>query len=376
MTRNWNRERWRRLYLNESLHKASWALLARALEPYLVKRALDSGWLARSAVDLLEALRPRDEERDLAEAALNTLFDDGFLLETPDGVYVANLPEAQGDSVPEPPPSQVTAPAPPTPPRSRKGRWANTTPEERSEQARRAAKARWGRTDDAPSTHAPTHGDALVDASGDACPDASGDASRGRAVSGQVFVTEELSQPDQPTSRRSQTHARVASAAAAGDALTHDASPRGGLHRSLRAALLLPVQERAKRLLDERHLAEWYRPQDWPELQRFALHFGTAMGWTPPRFPSASKTVMNLVELLATFTPEELDLAVAAAPSDSWFNSDRKGYGSLTVESVGRLLNPDHGPRKAANARGTTRQPNQGLTGWEDEEEDVGAHAR
>src|SRR5690606_2015020 len=83
--RDWSRERWRKLYLVESLHKNSWPLMARALEAYLVKRARDDGFLARTPDELLSALNPTSIERGDTQEAIHVLLDDGFLDVRPEG---------------------------------------------------------------------------------------------------------------------------------------------------------------------------------------------------------------------------------------------------------------------------------------------------
>lgn len=122
--------------------------------------------------------------------------------------------------------------------------------------------------------------------------------------------------------------------------------------RGLMDALQLPIRTRAQHVLDKRHLAEWSCPHQWPEVVQLAESFSTAMGWHSPRLTGPSATVLKLVELLAAFTEDELERATHAAPNDDFLNTGRKGLGSLSVEVVGRLLNPDRGPRKAG-----ARQP-------------------
>jgi len=215
----------------------------------------------------------------------------------------------------------------------------------------------------ASATHEPTHLDASSDASGQRI----GDASAARAVSGQDNLTDKVSKPDKPDSQSDERSPRDACATHAGDA-SHDAPRRieetdasdasaPSSHARARFwclddALALPVRERAQRLLDEPHLAQWVEPHRWPELVDFATRISAALGWHSPRLTSASPTVMRLVDVLASFTAAELERAIKAAPSDTWLTTGRKGLGSLTGEVVGRLLNPS---RRAPSS--SVRQP-------------------
>src|SRR5262245_31438726 len=93
---NWSRERWRRLYLREPLEQEAWPWYARGLRNLLIQRAQDDGFVARSAAKLRDVLRG-DAQLD---EAVDLMLDDGFLIETEDGLYVRNLPAAQRDDEP------------------------------------------------------------------------------------------------------------------------------------------------------------------------------------------------------------------------------------------------------------------------------------
>jgi hypothetical protein len=232
VSRNLSRERYRRLYLFESLHKNTWTVMARALESYLVKRAEDDGRLARDTDELIAALKPSPDEHAIVSAAVELLLEDEFLVERPSGIFVRNLRVAQGDEVPAPK-NQVTPKPEAQPPAS--PRWSNSSKNDRSAAAKRAAEARWGTkpahagdasdacdvaSGDASASHRTSHGDACDVASGDA----SDVASSGRAVSGQGNVTEEVFNPTTPPTNARATHAHDASASHASDASSHDAS--------------------------------------------------------------------------------------------------------------------------------------------------------
>lgn len=103
---NWSRERWRKLYVREPLEQQAWGWAARGLRDLLIRVAEDDGRVARSRERLRQALHVASAD-DLFASCLEDLLDDGFLVEDASGVYVRNLPVAQGDeraleSEPEP----------------------------------------------------------------------------------------------------------------------------------------------------------------------------------------------------------------------------------------------------------------------------------
>jgi hypothetical protein len=103
MSRNWSRERWRKLYLRESAEqRGSWPLMARGVRDYLIRVAEDDGRVVSrgGAARLLDVLGAQPTaERELAAHAIALLLEDGFLVEGEDGaIYVSNLPKAQGDN--------------------------------------------------------------------------------------------------------------------------------------------------------------------------------------------------------------------------------------------------------------------------------------
>lgn len=135
--------------------------------------------------------------------------------------------------------------------------------------------------------------------------------------------------------------------------------------QSLRDALKVPIRQRALALVRDPHSANWLRPNEWPEVLDLAKRFSSALGWHNPEGKLTRPTqtaVTKLVELLSAFDADELDKAIAAAPSDPWLNDGRKGLGSLSCEVVGRLLNPN---RERPAGKGRTPQSNHGLTGLE-----------
>lgn len=132
--------------------------------------------------------------------------------------------------------------------------------------------------------------------------------------------------------------------------------------RNLAQALEVPVRQRAQMVLDEPELASWVEPHKWPELLDLAKRFSAALGWHEPRLTSATHAaVRKLVDVLSAFDAEELDRAVAAAPTDDWLNDGSKGLSSLSAEVVGRLLNASRSPSRG-RPRGARPpvQPNHG----------------
>lgn len=104
--------------------------------------------------------------------------------------------------------------------------------------------------------------------------------------------------------------------------------------------LQMPIRQRAQKLLEREHEAQWLEPHRWPEVQDLATRFARALKWTDPRMGATTSAVLGLVRLLAEFDGAELDRAILAAPGDPWLTSGRKGLGSLSVEVVSRLLTP------------------------------------
>lgn len=218
---DWERTRWRKLYLREPKDQEIWAWQTRGLRDLLIRIAEDDGRVGRDVDALRRLLRAGDE----LDVHVQELLADGFLEQRGDGVFVRNLPEAQ---------------TPATPPRSvAGGRWAGTTAEERIAAARRASEARWGRRADAshastdasphPSPHASPHASMRRDASthSDASVDASVTHAPPRAVSEYLDPSESLPDPEDkirkdPERAREPTHRKSSDAThASSHALTH-----------------------------------------------------------------------------------------------------------------------------------------------------------
>jgi hypothetical protein len=252
----WSRERWRKLYLREPKDQEIWDWRARGLRDLLIRIAEDDGRIARDVAALRRLLRAGDE----LDEHVKTLLEDGFLVLENGALYVRNLPEAQSQTEPTsrgPRPTRATG--------SGAGRWANTTPEERSAAARRASEGRWGRrkgdaSDDGPpdaSSH--MRSDASTD--DDASSDASGDACSPRAVSGFVDPSESFPEEEKRQEKKREEPAREhASNVASINGSTDDAST----HRRIddfdgspdETICPLDLVDRAERAGVFRHLAE------------------------------------------------------------------------------------------------------------------------
>ena len=126
---------------------------------------------------------------------------------------------------------------------------------------------------------------------------------------------------------------------------------------SLDKALRVPVQDRARLAVEfcaqDSTLATWCHPEKWPEVIDLAVRFAAALGGVPPRLGkyNTDKGAQALVALLATFSAEELDRAIAKAPEDKFVRG--RGFSVLSVEVVRQLL---QGGRAEAPARSGTRQ--------------------
>lgn len=156
-SRDWSRERWRRLYVREPLEQRAWGLFARGLRDYFIRLAEDDGYLASDVPALLKALNPRDEECDLTAGAIQFLLEDGFLV-SEDGIRVRNLPAAQGDTI-EPPAAEQ-----PTDGQPSSGKRPRTSSAERQRRYRERVQGRNGASR---SPSPPITRDAFGDVSGD-----------------------------------------------------------------------------------------------------------------------------------------------------------------------------------------------------------------
>jgi hypothetical protein len=271
--KDWSKERWRRLYLRESAEQRGlWCVTTRGLRDYLIRIAEDDGQIVSSGgiSAAIEAIGTKDRERELIEISFELLLVDGFIrLDEAGGVFVVRLPEAQSNEPITARPRVSTTPGigPTLIEKPRSGRWANTTPEQRSEAARLAALARHGRkgdaAGDAESTQPVTQGDAENDAAGDAA----GDAGSPRAVSGQNQASGGLEESQrEKTEERDQTHART-QGDAQGDAseVTHHVSAsHEGISLQAAAALWLTNPQEAQCAAPSPHL--------WPVVLAVAAH--------------------------------------------------------------------------------------------------------
>lgn len=293
MVTDWGRERWRKLYLREPVDQELMAWQARGLRDLLIRLADDDGRVARDVAALTLRLRAGHELAPHVDA----LIEDGFLVAQEGGLYVRNLPRAQRSAA-----ARGQQDGAPTPPRATGGgRWANTTPEQRAEAARKAASGRWG----------PRPGDASGDASPDASThmrhdasthqgDASGDAFSPRAVSGSLDPSQSVEEEEKREEERESARAGYASGNASGDASTHDAST----HRRdpLRASFGSP------------------HPDDLWAFEQWQKTFGK----TGSEF-SGRRCVALLERRRAGMTWRDVLDALAGAKADGWVNGTKDG---------------------------------------------------
>jgi hypothetical protein len=329
---DWSRERWRKLYLREPKDQEIWQWETRGLRDLLIRIAEDDGRLGRDLHAVKRLLRAGDE----LEVHVLSLLRDGFIEQREDGLYVRNLPDAQG-----------TDPGPRAPrvrssrePGAAGGRWGNTTPEERAEAARRAADARWARRTDASS-------DASSDASAShpvTHADASSDASVPRAVSGSSDPSESLPEEREEQKREDQTLQRTDAsthAAMTHRRMTHDASTQQP--RNLEQALLRPIRQRAELVERNPTAAGYLQPHRWPEVQAVSDALCAAMS-RPVRVLAdygRDSGVRAVVALYAAgYEQDALVRAATLAPRQEWWNKEgaRRGLSTLTPEVVDRAL--------------------------------------
>jgi hypothetical protein len=238
---DWSRERWRKLYVREPLEQRAWGVCARGLRDYFIRVAEDDGYLAGDVPALLKALNPLDQERELTEAAIRFLLEDGFLVGE-DGIRVRNLPAAQGDSI-EPPASEQPAEGRPS-----SGKRDRASSAERQRRYRERVQERNGpsRTPSPPITR---------DGFGDALRDVTRDVTRDISLSPLPSPSEISSQitREERVSESPRTHAGGVTSDENGDAsppITRDeASPVTDVtNREAGSRCPLDIVQRAERL--------------------------------------------------------------------------------------------------------------------------------
>lgn len=122
-------------------------------------------------------------------------------------------------------------------------------------------------------------------------------------------------------------------------------------------ALVLPISERAFHVEQNRHQAEWFQPESWPEVLEVAQAVHAANG-LPGQVRLAAYArdsgVRAVVTLFATgFTLDELLAAIRGVTKSKWWRSEEgkpRGLGALTVEVI---------RREQAGARETALSPEQ-----------------
>jgi hypothetical protein len=117
------------------------------------------------------------------------------------------------------------------------------------------------------------------------------------------------------------------------------AAARKELPKNLQEALLLPVQERAQLVLDQRVAAMFVQPERWPEIVDSTAPFFKRRG-IEPRLGAYARDAgvrAQVVLLAARFTVEEL---AWVAGNDPYLHEPGKGRGlaTMSLEVVRRAL--------------------------------------
>lgn len=352
MSRHWCHERWRKLYLRESLDQQAWAWQVRGLRDLCIRIADDDGHLATSVDNLLTALRGGEELRE----AIDVLLDDGFLVEEDDCLVVRNLPVAQEN--PRVPRLELVAEtgseAEPKENSDASEEYKSAPTETKQERRRRLARDRAqksrnrkkGVTESAPQS-ARDSAPERTEVRTQTVTESVTEHDEPRAVSGQVDLTDKVSKPDLLDIQSSCDSARERTGVRT---QRRDESSRSSVThiRNLEEALAHPTKEAAQYLVANPHMKDWLQPHKWPDVQLLMERLCGAMGWHKPRWNKPDGDTMRMVEALAEFSTEELDRAIDAAPRDKFLREKAKGLSAITPVVIRQLL---AGPKAARGER-------------------------
>lgn len=359
--KDWAKERWRKLYLRESLEQRLWSVMARGLRDYLIRLAEDDGTLIRDDDDpdgaLLRALGAHPEESELVRRALELLRRDGFLAGGTRSISIGNLQAAQGwESRPA---GAVRATETTT-----KASGANSSTERvRRHRARLRLES---------SGAVPPESNAVTSSvSSDVSPVTS---SVPKGVSSEVTSSRGVRNPDLsesflepekqnqldllPSFARASGVARnvspadpsVSTSVAGNDSSSNATQARRdeeddslGIPRSMEEALKLDIAERAALIMGKPSLAAVTEPERWSEVLGVAQAFAVATGTKQTHLGRYSRDagVRALVELYAAgCTQSELEAVVKIVPKQAWWSAQGKrlGLSSLSIEVVRRNL--------------------------------------
>jgi len=386
--KDWSKERWRKLYLRESIEQRLWSVMARGLRDYLIRLAEDDGALIRDSAepveDLLRALGAHAGEADWVRAAIELLRRDGFLGGNERSLFVRNLPAAQAWE----PRAAPTAGEPPTKLTS------TSSSNERVRQFRerqrlvdRSASAPFesGASTPADALQPGNSGasDSVTSAVTDAVtspvtgvtgnvslavtsPVTSSRGSRNLKSSESFLDLQKDKQRDpHPSSTRASSVTSTVTSAVTGVTSSVTSGVSSGGRRGDRAdddedenesysradreqAVENSVHARAIEVRDHPEVAAVSHPERWPEVQSVAQAFSRAAGLAEQRLGQYGRDpgVRALVDLYAAgFTQAELERVVAIVPKLQWWRASnrRLGLSSLSIEVVRRNL-PGLGP--------------------------------
>ncbi len=371
--KDWSKERWRKLYLRETLDQRLWPVMARGLRDYLIRLADDDGALIRDADDpvgaLLTVLGAHGDEAEHVGRAIELLQRDGFLGGGARSLWVRNLPVAQMWEARAP--AAVSAPE--------RASAELPSPTSSTERVRRYR----GRLREAASgAPAVAEGNAAEAVSGNAepvtsCVTSGVSSSVPRNVSSGVTSSRGSGNLDSSgTFLESQKDKQIdflpSSERASGvtSAVTDDVSSSVTLRstgeeedddeylkipRSREEALKIRIAARAALVVNQPALAAVIQPERWPEVISVAQVFARAAGVAEQRLGRYQKDpgVRALVELYAAeFTQLELERVAQVVPTQSWWSAPGKrlGLSSLSIEVVRRNL-PDTGSPRERSAQ-------------------------
>ena len=366
--KDWSKERWRKLYLRESLEQRLWSVMARGLRDYLIRLAEDDGTLIRDDDDpdgaLLRVLGAHPEESELVRRALELLRRDGFLAGDARSISIGNLQAAQGW---EPRPTAANR----MPETTAKLADANSSTERVRRHRARLRQESNGAVPPAGDSVTSSVSSAVSPVTSSVPKGVSASVTSSRGLrnphpSGSFLEPEKQNQPDLPPSlarasgvpRNVPPTAPSVSTSVAG----HESSSTATgvrqdeeddslvVPRSREETLKLGIAKRATLVVQQPAFAAVTEPESWPEILSVAQAFAVATGTKQTHLGRYSRDagVRALVELYAAgCTQSELEAVVKIVPKQAWWSAQGKrlGLSSLSIEVVRRNLPSSAPPR-------------------------------
>lgn len=358
--KNWERERWRKIYLRESAEQAAlWPLMQRGMQAYCIKVVDDDGTLVRvpAGKDPIElvarVLRAADHEREWAMKAVEELLADGFLAFDGVRVFVSNLPAAQGDDwveeeLREPETPLVSVPAGPLSPAERSRRY-------RTEQRRKRHADRDGSPLDASRNTVTNRHEASRDAPSRNTVTVSRGDSQNDASEG--LLDSQKGQTNQPDTV---TGARDADGHSSRDGDTVTAVTRVTTRRDSKAL--------AEAALRDPQMASLQMPlvENWPEVKEVCSAFAETYGrQDKPRHQGDPRAKAILGRLAEGISVAQLVAAVRGSKFASYIAENQANQALVTILRDGAQVDKFaalKGPQvRAAGSRvPAPRQPSRG----------------